>query len=82
MLKLTEIKMNEDEIEAYYTPESSGIKAKIALNIGTHDYQAEIIDEYGSYYARMAANGLIRCLEELQSGKRESLPSERVVMWY
>lgn len=82
MLKLTEIKMNRDKIEAYYIPESSDAKARIVLDTSTRDYQAEIVEEYGSHYARMAANGLIKTLEELQSGKRESLPSERVVMWY
>lgn len=82
MLKLTEIKKNNNTIQAYYTPESSNIKARIILDISTHNYQADIIEEYGSYYARMAANGLLRCLDQLNSGKIAELPKERLVMWY
>ena len=82
MLKLINIIKNNDKLEADYIPESSDKKAHISLNIMTHDYTADDIEEFGSEYSRMAANGLIRTLEEFDSGKRNKLPSERLVMWY
>lgn len=70
------------KIEADYIPENSDKSAHITLDIKTRDYAAENIKEFGSEYGRMAANGLIRTLDELKSGKRKEIPSERVVMWY
>lgn len=82
MLKLINIVKNSNTIEADYIPETSSKSAHISLDINTEKYNAEDIEEYGSTYSRMAANGLIRTLNELNSGKRKELPSERLVMWY
>ena len=82
MLKLINIIKGEKIIKAEYIPESSSKKAQIALDIETQDYTAEEIAEFGSVYSRMAANGLIRTLEELKNGKRKEVPRERLVMWY
>ena len=82
MLKLINIVKGENKIEADYIPESSNKKAHITLDIKTKDYTAEEIAEFGSVYSRMAANGLIRTLEELKNGKRKEGPKERLVMWY
>lgn len=82
MLKLINIAKNNNTIEADYIPETSLKSAHISLDINTNKFNAEIIDDYGSMYSRMAANGLIRTLNELKSGKRKELPSERLVMWY
>ena len=82
MLKLINIKKDDNMIEADYIPESSEKSAHISLNIKTEEYTADDIKEYGSVYSRMAANGLIRTLKELSSGKRNELPKERLVMWY
>lgn len=82
MLKLINIAIGLKEIEADYIPENSDKSAHITLDIKTKDYNAESIEGFDSMYARMAANGLIRSLEELSSGKRTELPKERTVMWY
>lgn len=82
MLKLKNIAIGLTKIEADYIPEGSDKSAHITLDIKTRNYAAENIEEFGSMYGRMAANGLIRTLEELKSGKRKEIPSERLVMWY
>lgn len=82
MLKLINIVKNEKYIEADYIPENSTKSAHISLDLKTHDYSAEDIENYGSTYSRMAANGLIRTLDEINSGKRKEIPTERNVMWY
>lgn len=82
MLKLINIKKGDNLIEADYIPESSNLKAHISLNIESQEYNAEEIEEYGAVYSRMAANGLIRTLDELNNGKIKTPPKERLVMWY
>lgn len=82
MLKLVNIKNNEKTIEADYIPESSDLSAHISLNKETKEYEAETIENYEWCYRRMAANGLIKTLEELNSGLIMEAPSERLVMWY
>lgn len=82
MLKLINIVKGKNKIEADYIPENSNKSAHISLDIETKKYTADEIAEYGSMYSRMAANGLIRTLEELRNGKREKIPSERLIMWY
>lgn len=82
MLKLVNIKNNEDTIEADYIPESSELKAHISLNKDTNEYVSESLEDYGYQYERMAANGLIRTLRELISGDIVEAPKERLVMWY
>ena len=82
MLKLVNIVKSKDKIEADYIPENSNKAAHISLDINTEEYKSEEIAEYGPMYCRMAANGLIRTLEELRDGKRKEIPSERIVMWY
>ena len=82
MLKLVNIVKNNNRIEADYIPENSSKKAHISLDTDTHEYSAENIEEYGEIYGRMAANGLIRTLNELEKNKISSIPKERLVMWY
>lgn len=82
MLKLINIKIVNNYIEADYIPESSDLICHISLNIDTHHYEAEALEQYGETYPRMAANGLIRTINELKSGSRNVLPKERLVMWY
>ena len=66
MLKLINIRKNDDLIEDDYIPESCNLKAHISLNIESREYNAEEIEEYGAVYSRMAANGLLRTLHELK----------------
>lgn len=82
MLKLINMAKNDNSIEADYIPENSNIKAHATLNFTTVKSSAEIIEEYGSMYSRMAINGLKRTLEELSKGKISEIPEERIVMWY
>lgn len=82
MLKLINLKMNENIIEADYIPEQSNEKAHISLNVLTDEHGTEKLEGYGSMYARMALSGLRRTLEELESGKISEVPKERTVMWY
>lgn len=82
MLKLINIVKHEKVIEADYIPESSNKSAHISLDIETETYTADNIEEYGTMYSRMAANGLIRTLKELKYGTKKEVPNERLVMWY
>lgn len=82
MLKLINLKMNENIIEADYIPEQSKEKAHISLNTLTDEFKSEEIKGYGSMYQRMALNGLKRTLEELANGKIFDVPKDRIVMWY
>ena len=82
MLRLINIRNNEKTIEADYIPESTNLKAHISLDKETQEYEAEPIEKYEFCYPRMAANGLIKTLEELSSGLRKEVPKERLVMWY
>lgn len=82
MLKLINITNNEQTIEADYIPESTELKAHISLDKKTKKYNAEVVENYNYSYPRMAANGLIRTLEELDSGLIDQTPKERLVMWY
>lgn len=80
MLKLKNIKICDDLIEADYFPESDVRSAHVSLNIHSGAEKTEIIEGYGGNYARMALNGLRRILKDIKQGKEIS--SERVVMWY
>ena len=82
MLKLINIIKNKNIIEADYVPEQSDKKAHVSLNMVTNEFNYDVIDEYGTMYARMALNGLRRTLEEFNKGKINNIPKERAVMWY
>ncbi|MCM1008853.1 MAG: hypothetical protein NC485_13235 [Ruminococcus flavefaciens] len=82
MLKLINIKKTDNIIEADYIPESSQQKAHVSLNVSTNEISVETIEDFGSMYERMAINGLKRTIEELNNGKINKVPEERVVMWY
>ena len=82
MLKLINIKKNENIIEADYIPEQSENSAHVRLNTENDEYIVENVDGFGSMYRRMALNGLRRILAELKSNKIETVPTERTVMWY
>ena len=82
MLKLINIKMTDNVIEADYVPENSDKKAHVSLDTQEGKVMSEIIDEYGKTYSRMAVNGLQRISSELKSKKITDVPKERLVMWY
>lgn len=82
MLKLINIKHDKDTIEADYVPEDGSEKAHVSLSKTSKKGHADVIEEYGTMYSRMAINGLKRTLDELNSGAIKEIPNERVVMWY
>ena len=80
MLKLKNITINGNLIEADYFPESDTRSAHVSLDTESGAERTEVLDEYGGDYARMAIAGLHRGLKEIQAGK--PLKKERTVMWY
>lgn len=82
MLKLINIKVNDDILEADYIPEDSDKKAHVSFNTKKNEANTEVIVKYGAMYGRMAINGLQRIASELESGKITDVPKERLVMWY
>ena len=82
MLKLINIVQNNNFMEADYIPENSTVKAHVTLNSITKEGHADLVEDYGSMYGRMAINGLKRTLDELNKGKISEIPKERLVMWY
>lgn len=82
MLKLINIKMTDDIIEADYIPEDSSDTARVSMNLKNGDVSVETIEEYGKMYSRMAVNGLQKIFDELKSKKINEIPNERLVMWF
>lgn len=82
MLKLINIIKTNKKIEANYIPENSDKEAHVYIDLLNGNSHADIIEEYGSMYSRMAINGLKRTLEELENGITNEPPENRMVMWY
>lgn len=82
MLKLINIRITDDVIEADYIPEDSSEKAHVSMNMTKGDVTVATIEEYGKMYSRMAVNGLQKIFDELKSKKINEIPNERLVMWY
>lgn len=82
MLQLINITKTNNTIEADYIPENSDLKARALINLITGESSADVIEEYGSMYSRMAINGLKRTLDELKRGTIKIVPEKRTVMWY
>lgn len=80
MLKLKNIKVSGNLIEADYFPEQDNRSAHVSIDIKSGKETIQIIEDYGGMYARMALNGLRRTLDEINKGG--NIQSERVVMWY
>ncbi len=81
MLKLINIVQNNNFMEADYIPENSTTKGHVTLNVITKESHADLVENYGSMYGRMAINGLRNTLDELNKGKISEISKERV-MWY
>lgn len=82
MLQLINITKTNNTIEADYIPENSNLKAHALIDLITGESSADVIEEYGSMYSRMAINGLKCTLDELKKGTIEKVPEKRTVMWY
>ena len=82
MLKLKNIKQTDKTIEADYTPEQSNKTAHVFIDMTNGKGNADIIDEFGTMYSRMAINGLQRILAELKRGTITEIPNSRIVMWF
>lgn len=82
MLKLTNIRVDDEVIEADYIPESSDMTAHVSINRNTSEATAEKIEEFGGMYSTMAKNGLKHILENFVKSGGKELPTEKLVMWY
>lgn len=79
MLRLKNIARNNDYISANYYPEDSEIAGFVSVDINSgeiFDSDTTSYDGYLNAYLSHAA----RALSEMS--KSDSLPSERLVMWY
>lgn len=82
MLKLINIKKDDETISADYVPENSGIQAHISLNFITREHKDEEIPGYGAMYSAMALNGLRKIIKELQTNEISEVPKTRNVVWF
>ena len=79
MLKLKNIKKNNDIISAEYEPENSGVVGRIEIDMSSGKVIKSVVSEYDKelpVYINHAINGL----KKLSSAKE--LPSEKTIMWY
>ena len=81
MLKLINIKVNDDMIEADYIPEDSSRSAHVYIDRNDFFTHADIIEQYGKTYGNMAIAGLKDILNKITNGKT-TVPKEKTVMWY
>lgn len=82
MLRLTNIKINGDYIEADYVPEDSNKKGHVRLGIKDDSEDGTKVEGYEFGYIRHAYNGLKDTLNDYKSGKIKELPAQRLIMWY
>lgn len=82
MLKLINIKINGDYIEADYVAEDGAKRGHVKLGIKNGSEEGECIGEYDGVYLRMSYVGLQKTLDEINAGKIKEPPQNRLVMWY
>ena len=79
MLKLKNIKMNNDIISAEYDPENSGALGTVSVDIKSGEIVTSRISEYDRDFP-VYLDHAVACLEKLAS--QDSVPEEKTVMWY
>ncbi len=82
MLKLINIKMTDDYIEADYIPESSSAQGYAKLVFSTGERISRLAEGFGRSYPAMALSALGRLSEKFKSHPENELPKEKIVMWY
>ncbi len=79
MVRLTNIRMQDDIISAHYEPEGSGELGYIQLNVAT----GELIECKKTSYDQTIANHLHHAIMALKRlAESNSIPDEKLVMWY
>ena len=81
MLKLKNIKITDEYIEADYIPECSSECGHIKMNRVTKEIDVRSVIGFSDTYTRMAINGLERILYDIKKDPSYT-PNERLVMWY
>ncbi|MGN0515111.1 MAG: hypothetical protein ACI4GD_12620 [Lachnospiraceae bacterium] len=79
MLKLKNIKKNNNIISAEYDPESSGELGSISIDIDSGkvvDSQASKLDSPLPMYLKHAEDALKKIMME------DDIPKEKIIMWY
>lgn len=83
MLRLKNIKMENNIIEADYYPESEKVRfGHVAFNTKTREEKIIMAEGYDREYPFMAVTGLDRLVELFNNNEISELPKERTVMWY
>ena len=82
MLRLKNIRMTNEYIEADYTPEDSVKHGFARLYLKTGEIEHKMVNGYETTYPSMAIQGLKGILERLNSDHKFELPKEKTVMWY
>lgn len=79
MVRLKNIRLQGDIISADYEPEGSGELGWICLNVSS----GELIDCKKTSYDEGIANHLHHAIIALETlAKKDTLPEEKLVMWY
>ena len=82
MIKIVDIKLQNNKFIAKYIPEDSQKKYCVEYDFETNNYNWEEAKEYGATYGRMAVNGLKELTKDLKEGSSFVIPKEKIVMWY
>lgn len=82
MLKLTDIKVKNEYIEAHYTPEDSLKKGFLRLDGKDKVIDSLIVEGYERTYPFMAKKALKEISDSVKSNPNYEIPKEKIVMWY
>ena len=82
MLKLINIKKDDNQIEADFIPEKSLERGHAFYSPDSDKWGYDVPPDFDAEYGRMAVNGLKRIIKELQADSNKKIPNERLVMWY
>ena len=82
MLKLINIKIDENKISAEYIPENSSVLGYAEYDSDKKNGTWKKEEKYGSMYGRMAVNGLKGILMDFQKNKISDIPKEKYIAWF
>ena len=83
MVRLKNIKLDNNLIEADYFPECEKIKfGHVSLDLNTKERKYTLVGDYGEGYPHFAFRGLEKIIDKLNNHEINELPKERTVMWY
>ena len=82
MLKLKNIQITDDYIQAHYNPEDSTQMGFVKLNLHTKEKISNPVPTFENTYPEMAFSGLQKVLDETKKNQNYIIPKEKLVMWY